>query len=355
MSVPHDDPPSPIPVILDTDIWGDIDDVLALAALHALQDRGEVQILAITCSMTDKSSMRFIDMLNTFYGHGDIPVGLVSSGVEPPPTWRGDGAQMQERAAMYTEYITSLRNQNGNSLFPCTLPFENDYIDSVTLLRQTLVKAQDNSVAVIGVGFFTNLSRLLDSEPDQISSLRGSELVRHKVRFLSSMSCMFEDARYGTELVSRAKSEYNIRHDIPSARAVFDRWPRPIYICPFELGFSLRVQGGDIARSFNYIADHPVQLTYRYMDETYRHSGTTTGELHDHKTMDLMAVLYAGRSTWGYFSRTDVGKVHISSDGISSFERSVDGSVRIVRIAEGQHLRSLEAMTMLLSQPPRLV
>ncbi len=33
----------PINVIFDTDIWSDIDDMLALAMLHALQDRGEVK------------------------------------------------------------------------------------------------------------------------------------------------------------------------------------------------------------------------------------------------------------------------------------------------------------------------
>lgn len=32
----------PVKVIFDTDMWGDIDDVLALARLHSLQARGEV-------------------------------------------------------------------------------------------------------------------------------------------------------------------------------------------------------------------------------------------------------------------------------------------------------------------------
>ena len=37
---------SPVPVIFDTDIMGDVDDVGAVAVLHALTDRGEAKILA---------------------------------------------------------------------------------------------------------------------------------------------------------------------------------------------------------------------------------------------------------------------------------------------------------------------
>jgi len=38
------------PIVFDTDITGDCDDVLALAMLHALADRGECDIRAITIS-----------------------------------------------------------------------------------------------------------------------------------------------------------------------------------------------------------------------------------------------------------------------------------------------------------------
>ena len=37
-------------IIFDTDITGDADDVLALAMLHALADRGECEIVAVTIS-----------------------------------------------------------------------------------------------------------------------------------------------------------------------------------------------------------------------------------------------------------------------------------------------------------------
>jgi len=68
------DPPN---VIFDTDIWSDIDDALALAMLHALHDRHEINLAAVTISTREKSSATYVDLVNTFYGHPGIPIGLV--------------------------------------------------------------------------------------------------------------------------------------------------------------------------------------------------------------------------------------------------------------------------------------
>jgi len=65
----------PVPVIFDTDITGDCDDVLALAMLHALADRGECRIEAVTISKINPLAAAFVDAVNTFYGRGDLPIG----------------------------------------------------------------------------------------------------------------------------------------------------------------------------------------------------------------------------------------------------------------------------------------
>src|SRR6267154_6661180 len=80
---------APVRVIFDTDMWDDIDDVLALAMLHAFEYRGEVDILAVTSSTSDKWCASYIDLLNTFYRHPEIPVGLVRNGVTGHPEWLG--------------------------------------------------------------------------------------------------------------------------------------------------------------------------------------------------------------------------------------------------------------------------
>jgi len=40
--------PKPVKIIFDTDIGNDCDDVMALAVIHALQNRGATELLAVT-------------------------------------------------------------------------------------------------------------------------------------------------------------------------------------------------------------------------------------------------------------------------------------------------------------------
>ena len=70
-------------LIFDTDMGNDIDDALALGIIHALQDRGECTLLAVTLSKDNAYSAAFVDLVNTFYGRGDIPVGVVRNGKMP--------------------------------------------------------------------------------------------------------------------------------------------------------------------------------------------------------------------------------------------------------------------------------
>lgn len=66
----------PTRIIFDTDITGDVDDVLALAMLHALADRNECTIEAVTVSKINPLTAPFVDAVNTFYGRPDIPIGV---------------------------------------------------------------------------------------------------------------------------------------------------------------------------------------------------------------------------------------------------------------------------------------
>ena len=70
----------PVKLILDTDMGNDADDAQALALIHAFQNRGLVDLLAVTSSKDHPLSAAFIDAVNTFYGRPDIPVGAVRDG-----------------------------------------------------------------------------------------------------------------------------------------------------------------------------------------------------------------------------------------------------------------------------------
>ncbi len=77
--------PLRIPLIFDTDIGNDCDDVLALGMIHALQDRQECELLAVTITKDHELAAPFVDAVNTFYGRGDIPIGVCRSGVTSEP------------------------------------------------------------------------------------------------------------------------------------------------------------------------------------------------------------------------------------------------------------------------------
>src|SRR6516165_2585428 len=71
------------PVIFDTDMGNDVDDALALAMLHALESRGECRLVGVTVTKDNPWAPVFVDLVNTFYRRGEIPVGMVKGGVTP--------------------------------------------------------------------------------------------------------------------------------------------------------------------------------------------------------------------------------------------------------------------------------
>ncbi|MEM9660651.1 MAG: hypothetical protein AAF961_19975, partial [Planctomycetota bacterium] len=88
------DADSPIPLIFDTDIGNDVDDVLALGVIHALQSRGECELLAVTITKDHPLAASFVEAVNTFYRRGDVPHHPLAEAYvlyNPPPhdrpTW----------------------------------------------------------------------------------------------------------------------------------------------------------------------------------------------------------------------------------------------------------------------------
>src|SRR5580698_7640820 len=67
----------PVPVILDTDMGSDVDDVGAVAVLHALANRGEARILAMGVSIKNEWTPLCLDALNAYFHRPEIPLGVV--------------------------------------------------------------------------------------------------------------------------------------------------------------------------------------------------------------------------------------------------------------------------------------
>jgi hypothetical protein len=162
------------------------------------------------------------------------------------------------------------------------------------------------------------------------------------------MAGNFADSTIDGQTLARGSPEFNLKSDVPSAQKLFANWPTPIVVSGFEIGVVMLYPAVSIERDFSYAQHHPIAETYRiYADETSRKWP------HNHATFDLTAVLYAARPDRNYFSLSQPGQITVLDDGGSRFDKSEDGSHRYLILSEAQKARTLEAMVMLVSQPPR--
>ena len=288
-----------VPVIFDTDMGNDIDDALALAMLHSLETRGECKIIAVTITKDNPWAAPYIDIVNTFYGRPDIPIGMVKgSGVTP------DDSPMIRVPAQRA--------------YPHKLKTGADAPDAVAVLRQALAGQPDHSVVIVQVGFSTNLAHLLDDP----------ELVARKVKLLVLMAGDF----------AQPNPEFNIKMDIPSAQKLFRDWPTPVVASGFEIGNSMLFPASSITRDFP--GDHPVADAYKnYKKFPY-----------DRPTWDLTAALYAVRPNDGYFSLSEPGTINVGKTGVTTLLPSPGGKHRYLVMNDTQRARALEAMILLSSE-----
>ncbi len=310
----------PVKMIFDTDMGNDIDDALALGVIHALQSRGECELLAVTLSKDNDFAGPFVDLVNTFYGRGNIPIGVVRNGKTP------------EDSRYLTEPVKAL--DNGQQRYPHDLRSGKDAPEAVGLLRKILAEQPDGSVALVVVGFSTNATRLLDSPADKFSPLTGKELITRKVRVLSMMAGMFSQA-------NRVK-EYNVFIDSPAAAKIFSEWPTPLVASGFEIGQAIKFPAFNIERDFAYVKHHPLKQAYElYQKMPY-----------DRETWDLTSVLYAVRPNHGYFGLSSVGQIRVDAQDVTQFDSVESGRQRYLTVTPEQIARVREALIQLASQPP---
>lgn len=311
-------------IIFDTDISGDVDDVLALAMLHTLQDRGHCELLAVTISKVNPLTGPFTDAVNTFYGRPDIPIGITR--------------KAQVRESKYLKLVNE-KTPDGTFRYPHDLHNNNDAPEAVDLLRKTLAAEPDHSVVIVQVGLAVNIARLLNSVPDKYSPLNGVALIQKKVKLLSVMAGSFEpingDARY---------HEANVRNDIASMQQLARLWPAdvPVIWSGFEIGIAARFPRQSIAQDFSYRPHHIVQEAYLL------HSGPN----HDRPSWDLTSVLYAVWPDRGYFALSNPGTVSVADDSFTQFTPNSAGRDRYLIMDERQQARVTESLVQLVSQPP---
>ncbi len=261
----------PVPVIFDTDMMGDVDDVGATALLHALANRGEAKILAMGVCVKLPATPLCLDALNTYFGRGEIPIGVVKGQAVKEPSKYADAVARE---------------------FPHRLKSAADAPDVVDLYRKVLAAQPDRSVVLVSVGMLTNLRNLLQSGGDASSHLDGMALVKAKVRAWVCMGGAFPQGR-----------EYNLYCDTPAAVDVVKRWPAPVVFSGYEIGNEIMTG----ARLRESPATSPVRRAY----ELYN-------GLHNRQSWDLTAVFYAVRGLdGGLADYWDLrrGRLEVARDG----------------------------------------
>ena len=316
----------PVRIILDTDMGNDIDDALALAMLHALQSRGECELVGVVVSKDNPYAAAYVDAVNTFYGRGHIPVGRVVGGVTP-----GEGNFIRQ--------VVGLADGAGEPLFPRTTGDLDAYPWAVDELRRLFASAEDCSLVIVMIGFSTNMARLFESGADEYSDLDGLALFGRKVKHVVMMAAEFSAEALASP--SRKEPEFNIRMDVPSARLFIERCPRPIYFSGFEVGSGIPYLASAIEGDYGWCAHHPVVEAYkRYLPMPY-----------DRPSWDLTAVLFAVRPERGYFDLSEPGMVEVEEDGNIRFHPQAGGLHRYLLADKQQRIRIGEAQALLAAQP----
>lgn len=253
-----------IPVILETDMTLDVDDVGALAVLHGLQSEGEVTILGVCYNEVHPLARFAIDAINTYYHRGTIPIGLYTKPLNDPDP---------------SDYYTY---DNGNDVdnmkFDLT---DNTVADALEVYKQILKTQEDSSVVVISIGFLNNLRDLL-LDPE------GYDLVKKKVKLLAVMGGLHND-------------NFNfVRHNlVGQTQYVLENWPGKLVVTD---------AGGDIITGETLTAKTPQNNPVRRAYELEWGVGPNRGR----SSWDQVTTLYAIFGT-KYYNEDWVGSGSLSN------------------------------------------
>jgi pyrimidine-specific ribonucleoside hydrolase len=269
-----------VPIIFDSDMGPDYDDVGAITLLHALADSGQAKILATIASTKYDGVACVLNVLNTYFNRPNTPIAVPKGNALTLRDW---------------QHWTDTLIQK----YPHSIKTNAEVPDATELYRKVLSKQPDHSVTIVTVGFLTNLSNLLLSKGDKYSFLDGKELVKQKVKQLVCMAGRFPSG-----------SEFNVNRDAAASQNVFSNWPTNILFSGFEIGWKIKV-GLPLIHN-NAIHNSPVKDVFRI-------------------SIPMAAEDSAGRMSWdetavlvaikGYqpFYRLEYGRILVAADGSNTW------------------------------------
>jgi hypothetical protein len=235
-------------IIFDTDIGSDCDDAGALAILHKLADKGEVNILGVIFSSNkNKYGVGVCDAINTYYGRGDLPLGQYT------------GSMVGDPLDHYSKEIAVARDT-----------YHHDIVDSttelVTAYKRILEKQPDTSVTIVTVGHPHGLFFLMKDHA-------GLALINQKVKEWIAMAYAGDSPVRDWNFGRNGAEHY--------ADKLLKEWPTPIYISG---------AGTDIITGNRKLpltpSNNPVRKAYALWNNAL---------IHGRSSWDQIAVLFAVR------------------------------------------------------------
>ena len=284
-------------VIFDTDLCSSTDDLFAMELLYNYEAQGQCELLGIVIDREGEQNAAFADVMNTYFGRADVPIGFVRNGIDNP--------------RVFIDYapLHALKDSEGNLMFSHSISDYTALPDGWKLYRQLLVSQPDHSVSICSTGFVTCLAQLLESEADDYSPLNGVELVRQKVKCLYLMGGNFH---------TPPVAEYNIEAGFKFAKVFFSLWPRDVDILfsPSEVGGNLYYSGEMIIDDISWTDIHPIKQIYLQLPhDTYQ------------RMWDPLAVIQAVEGD-EHFTLSERGSVTLTTKAETVFTPSATGNCR---------------------------
>ena len=254
-------------IIIDTDISADCDDAGALAITFGYLKKYDTKLLGI-CNCTSDP-----------YGNAVIKAICEYYGLDEPFVGRHTGAPILPDNSKYTREVTKKYCRYESSA--CAAENETEFY------KKLLSEAADNSVTVITLGMFTNISAVLNEDP---------VLFNKKVHSIVAMAGKFPKGK-----------EFNIRIDPISAANVLEKYKGMIVFSGYEVGKEI-MTGFSSAQENN-----PVYDCYRL------HTGG--GLPHLNSSYDLTAVQYAFEGNSDFYGLSKPVKITVDMNGEMAAEK----------------------------------
>jgi pyrimidine-specific ribonucleoside hydrolase len=292
----------PVNIIFDSDMGPDYDDVGAIAILHALADKSEVNILATMASTRYEGVAGVLNVFNTYFNRPNIPIGVPKNKALELRDWQH-----------WTDTVLAK--------YPHQVKSDEEVPDAVQLYRKILSSQPDNSVTIVTIGFLTNLSNLLNSTADEYSKLDGEQLVKKKVKLLVCMGGRFPSGY-----------EFNVMKDAAASQNVYANWNTPIIFSGFEIG--AKVLAGLPLIHNEAIKNDPVKDVFRISIPLAKEDSL------GRKSWDETAVLVAIKG-YSQFYTLYPGRIKVADDGKNTWDENGKGQAYLVEKADYKQVEKI--------------